>query len=107
MFPVSCVHPPRILVGEIITGVAENSAVIGYLGFSDDLWIVLPDLGVNFTFQPRFAEVRIDSIRGISSVRFLDGLDLRFVVIYPPAMGKLGNVNIENYEAVMRALDYP
>ena len=93
-------------VPEITTDVATNGAVIGYLGL-DDTWNILPFVGTEFSFRPEAIRVTVDRIGSTSFVRFLDGLALRFVVIYPPAMGKLENVDIEDYEAVMRVLDYP
>ncbi len=88
---------------EITADVAENGAVIGYWGRSA-LWTILPDLGIGFSYRPGEVEVNIDRISGISFVDALSGVSLRFIVIYPPAAGKLKNVNITDYEAVMEVL---
>ncbi|MCY4673505.1 MAG: hypothetical protein OXD43_07060 [Bacteroidetes bacterium] len=93
-------------VPEITTDVATNGAVIGYMGLNDT-WNILPFVGTEFSFIPEEIEVTVNRIGGVSFVTFLDGLDLRFVVIYPPTMGKLENVDIGDYETVTRVLNYP
>lgn len=91
---------------EITTEVAENGAVIGYWG-SADTWMILPNLGIDFRFEPGQISVQIDRIGGVSFLDLLSGTDLRFVIIYPPSTKMIEDVDIEDYEAVMEALEHP
>jgi len=93
-------------VSELTAEVATNGAVIGYLGGGDN-WLVLPALGAEFGFDTESIEVRIDRISEISVLGLFNGLYFRFVIIHPPRAGKLTNINIEDYEAVMDALKTP
>ena len=92
-------------VPEVTRQVAENGAVIGYWG-EGSTWLILPNLGIDFTIRPGSIETNITRpSSGASFVPLLDGTYLRFVIIYPPSTGNLVGVDVEDYEAVMEALE--
>lgn len=92
-------------VPEITDEVATNGAVIGYWGVIN-VWWILPFNGIDFTFVNELIEVRMlrDSF-GTSLVKNLENSQLRFVIIYPPSMNALDGIDLNDYDAVMEALD--
>ena len=52
-------------------------------------------------------ELDFNRISGNYELYPLHGTDLRFVIFYLPPKGNIGNVNIEDYGAVMEAVEDP
>ena len=98
------VIPATLITEEVV----ENGAIIGYLGFDENLWLILPDhtLGVRFAYATGGVAVAIDRIDGISVLTLFQDAYLRFLIIYPPAASKLKNVDTSDYGAVMKALEH-
>ena len=81
---------------EIATEDAENGALIGYGGYCN-YWVVLPDLGVDFTFETGSIELRIDLYSsGDSPLDLITGANFRFVIVFPPSTEMMKGVDNED-----------
>ncbi len=71
-----------------------------------DFWAIFPTLGIEFSFETGLIEVTVDRLSGESVVDLLHGTNLRFVIIYPPSTEMIKDVDLEDYDAVMDALEH-
>ncbi len=101
----SAVYP----VPEITQEVVDNGIVLAYTNLgSESIWFTMDPFGAAYEYSLGQFELTIYRLSG-SEIRSpsWDGYRIKVVIIYPPSTEIIQNVDLEDYVAVMKALEHP